>query len=99
MHACCLSSHARNVRANACVQASKRAHINMRMTSIAFPQPYDPDAPGAAPPVLRDMVLFTEKSQGKDVWPYGMDWLDTAYSTPYFVTKAQEQQGKAGAGV
>uniref|UniRef100_A0A7S3R134 AAA+ ATPase domain-containing protein n=1 Tax=Dunaliella tertiolecta TaxID=3047 RepID=A0A7S3R134_DUNTE len=59
--------------------------------------PYDPSV---VPPVLRDMVLFTEKSEGKDVWPYGIDWLDAAYSTPYFVTKQAEeraaQEAKAG---
>lgn len=64
-------------------------------------QPYDPNAPGAEPPILREMVLFTEKEKGADVWPYGMNWLDAAYSTPYFVTKQreEEEQKKTGAAV
>jgi hypothetical protein len=36
------------------------------------------------------MRIFT---QGKDdVWPYGMEWLDDAYPTPYWVKQQQEQQ-------
>jgi hypothetical protein len=50
------------------------------------------------------MVLFTEKAKGNDVWPYGMDWLDSAYSTPYFVAKKRQEEEekeskKAGAAV
>ena len=48
--------------------------------------------------MLREMVLFTERSQGKHVWPYGIDWLDAAYSTPYFVQKQREEEA-ATAGV
>jgi hypothetical protein len=44
------------------------------------------------------MVIFTDPVKGTHVWPYGIDWLDTAITKPYFVRKQEEERAAATVG-
>ncbi len=49
-----------------------------------------PQGPGA--PGLHDMMTFTDRNVAPaDEWPYGIEWLNDAYPTPYWVRVAQQK--------
>ena len=48
-----------------------------------------------AQPGLHGMRIYTAGRD--DAWPYGIEWLDDTYPTPYWVRKAREEKEAAAA--
>ncbi len=74
--------------------SEQREMLGGELRDVFDAHPEKPLPPGAELPRLDSMVIFTDEADGRNEWPYGIEWLNDAYPVPYWVRKAQEDKAK-----
>jgi len=72
--------------------SEKREMLGYELRDVFDEHPAQPLTPEQMPK-LDEMIIFTDKAKGRDVWPFGIPWLNDAYPIPYWVKQEQKGQG------